>query len=425
MALASVAGSEAPMVATKPPLQIFGEDERVFCFLTMEKRMPAIARDIIADNPFLTPQQAAAVEEVAKELENGGHGICREVERLKEASSSPWKASADERSLFKEFAPYLGKRWRDTPWLHGEIYFYHRLLEATDWYAHRKDIFHVPKMKSLELAAQSMVTLTDAVVDDGHVKAADQSAMLVKLIHSSLWGNKVDLCLFKVDDFSDAGVQSKGKGSSILRDDAEAVAAHLKALDGKGQVDVILDNFGYELFTDLVLVYFLLEYRWVDRVVLHCKQTPYYVSDALEVDVAFLIKHLFSLGAESATAIGRALQGFHEEGRLQWTSHAFWTAPSEFADMPPDVRQLLAGSQLAVVKGDLNYRRLVGDRHWPFTTPFADAVACFPTACVALRTNKSEVLVGVDDAALESAKQQDPAKWLTSGNFGVVQFWRP
>lgn len=38
-----------------------------------------------------------------------------------------------------------------------------------------------------------------------------------------------------------------------------------------------------------VLAYFLLEYSWTERVVLHCKMQPYYVSDALEEDIAFML----------------------------------------------------------------------------------------------------------------------------------------
>eukprot|EP00668_Euglena_longa_P017455 GGOE01021865.1.p1 GENE.GGOE01021865.1~~GGOE01021865.1.p1 ORF type:complete len:563 (-),score=149.39 GGOE01021865.1:290-1753(-) len=424
VSIVDVTVQDAPAMA-KPPLQIFGEDEAAFCFLTMEKRMPAIARDVIADNPFLTPSQAAAVEELARELENGGHGICREVERFKTGSTAPWKAAGYERSLFDKFAPYLGKEWRDTPWLHGEIYFYHRILEATGWFEHKKDIFSVPKMKSLNLSEKSMITLTSAVVDDGHVKVADQPAMLDKLIHSCLWGNKVDLCLFKVDDFSDSGVQSKGKDANVMTDNTADIVQHLESLKGKGQVDFILDNFGYELFTDLVLTYFLLEYNWAEKVVLHCKMQPYYVSDALEDDVAFMLDHLIALGAESSKVIGETLKRFHDSGRLQWTSHLYWMAPMEFCDMPEDVRLQLSKSQLVFVKGDLNYRRLVGDRLWPYTTPLPTAVSHFPTAVAALRTNKSEVLVGVDAEALAYAKSKEPGKWLVSGNFGVIQFWKP
>jgi len=429
LAMVSVSGSPTDVVAkpaVKPPLQIFGEDESVFCYMTMEKRMPTIARDIVRDNPWLTEAQAAAVEEIAKELEDAGHGICRQVERLKADTTVPEKASDYERSLHEVFKPYVGKEWRETPWLHGEIFFYHRILEATEWFSHKKDYFEPPKMRSLELAKQSILILTNAVAGGSRPTAAEEPEVLRKLIHSCLWGNKVDLCLFKVDDFSQDGVQQKDKHSNIMTDDAPKVVDYLSSLKGKpSQVDFILDNCGYELFTDLVLTYFLLEFNWTDTVMLHCKEMPYYVSDAMAKDIVFMLDHLCGLGDESAKVIGERLQQFHAEGRLQWQSHPFWMAPSEFEDMPADVREMLGKSQLVVAKGDLNYRRLVGDRHWPYTTPFADAVGYFPTPVVALRTNKSEVLVGVDEASLAYVQSEDPEKWLVSGNFGVVSMWQP
>ncbi|MFJ6622662.1 ARMT1-like domain-containing protein [Kitasatospora sp. NPDC091335] len=47
--------------------------------------------------------------------------------------------------------------------------------------------------------------------------------------------------------------------------------------------------------------------------------------------------------------------------------------------MPVDLRAEFMGAGMTVLKGDLNYRRLVGDRFWPPTTLFAERVSCFPT----------------------------------------------
>jgi hypothetical protein len=84
----------------------------------------------------------------------------------------------------------------------------------------------------------------------------------------------------------------------------------------------------------------------------------------------------------------------------------------------------LTGFDLAIVKGDLNYRRLVGDCHWPATTPFADLAGHFPTAVAALRTLKSDVAAGLDTGVLERLDASgDP--WRTSGAYGLVQFTAP
>jgi hypothetical protein len=48
-------------------------------------------------------------------------------------------------------------------------------------------------------------------------------------------------------------------------------------------------------------------------------------------------------------------------------------------------------SAMVFVKGDANYRRLLGDRTWPLDTPFSDVVSYFPVPVCALRTLKAEV----------------------------------
>lgn len=84
--------------------------------------------------------------------------------------------------------------------------------------------------------------------------------------------------------------------------------------------------------------------------------------------------------------------------------------------------ELSNGSKLIVVKGDLNYRRLVFDCHWPPTTPFPDALGPFrPAPLVALRTLKAEVVVGLPPGTAEAVAEVDK-QWLVDGNWGVVQF---
>lgn len=61
------------------------------------------------------------------------------------------------------------------------------------------------------------------------------------------------------------------------------------------------------------------------------------------------------------------------QGKIAYTSHDFWTYPHAFCDMKeaaPDLYEELAKSNLLIFKGDLNYRKLVGDRYWPWDYPF-------------------------------------------------------
>jgi hypothetical protein len=89
--------------------------------------------------------------------------------------------------------------------------------------------------------------------------------------------------------------------------------------------------------------------------------------------------------------------------------------------MPEDLRTDFAAADLTIFKGDLNYRRLVGDRLYPPTTSFAEVTAYFPGPVAALRTLKSDVIVGLDaatEAALVAAEEQH---WRTSGAHALIQ----
>ena len=63
-----------------------------------------------------------------------------------------------------------------------------------------------------------------------------------------------------------------------------------------------------------------------------------------------------------------------DSGRWAVVSHPFWTCPLPYWDMPACAPELFAelahNSALLVFKGDLNYRRLVGDGVWTVRVGF-------------------------------------------------------
>ncbi|WP_204053433.1 ARMT1-like domain-containing protein, partial [Microbispora rosea] len=109
-----------------------------------------------------------------------------------------------------------------------------------------------------------------------------------------------------------------------------------------------------------------------------------------------------------------------EEGRLKLRAHPFACAPLPYAEMPDDLREEFASASLTIMKGDLNYRRLVGDRMWAASTPFAAVTGYFPGPVVALRTLKSDALAGVPERTL--AELDAPGRpWRTTGTHAMVQ----
>ncbi|MEV6520511.1 ARMT1-like domain-containing protein [Longispora sp. NPDC051575] len=199
---------------------------------------------------------------------------------------------------------------------------------------------------------------------------------------------------------------------SLVVDDSPALCAALDAGLG-ASLCLVADNAGAELLADLALVDHLLATGRSERVALHVKPYPYFVSDALASDVA---ECLAVLGEGPRGRLLRAAA----EGRWTLRTHDYYRAPGWYRDAPGDLVAEWAAASLTVFKGDLNYRRLVGDAHWPALTPFADVVGYFPGPVAALRTLKCEVVVGLAPGTL-AALDASGEDWRVSGVHGLLQ----
>lgn len=121
-------------------------------------------------------------------------------------------------------------------------------------------------------------------------------------------------------------------------------------------IHIVVDNAGFELFTDLVLADGLLAGGWASSVVLQCKSHPTFVSDAMAKDVAWAVAEVGRSAVPATAAVGRRWAGHLDAGRLVLVEHDFWVQPSAFWEMDAGLRQTLGEASLVVVKGDANYR---------------------------------------------------------------------
>jgi Damage-control phosphatase ARMT1-like domain len=108
------------------------------------------------------------------------------------------------------------------------------------------------------------------------------------------------------------------------------------------------------------------------------------------------------------------------EGSVSLYTHEFYCAPWSYHRMPADLAAQFEHASLTILKGDLNYRRLVGDRDWPPSTPFTDVTAYFPGPLAALRTLKSDVITGLDQATVAELDTTGQP-WRTDGSHGLIQ----
>lgn len=385
----------------RPPL-LLTSDVGSFAHNTLKVRVPRILRDTIAANDF-PPEVLARLEDLHQELAAGP------IRPLQE--DAPDVAEWNRLS-----ADHFGHSWLDVPWYWAEAYFYRRLLEATGYFQPGPlrgfDPFASTKRK--EWAPDAAPAAVGRILQS---LSEDPREQFEQVMHASLWGNRADLSYMVAAHLGSTAAPNDER-SNLLIDDWFAVVIHLVQHEG-GKVAIITDNAGTELLMDALLADFLLRTDLASEVHMHLKPQPFYVSDAMIVDLVEGIDTLIEAGG-AAARLGRRLDGHVAAGELQPKTHSFYPLPLFYEDMPQDLRARLHEFSLVFVKGDANYRRLVGDRHWPHTASFAELTAHFPAPVVALRTFKSELAVGLPAGQAEQLVAEDK-DWLVNGKCGVIQ----
>lgn len=373
---------------------IRSDDPASFPHSVLAERHPALIRKVQDATPY-GPHQRRALDEL---LKNTLEGV------VAPPADDAWWDTWNVRR-------HAGRSWFSLPFLAAESCFYRQLLHAVGYFApgpwQGVDPFRPFKLAELDTPeAAAELTALDTLAEQ------PLPEQLKALLHGSLWGNRADLG-FRIQTAEEGAAAD----SQLVSDDSESLSTLLADGSGRGVLCLVADNAGRELIPDLLLIDHLLAHGHFDRAVLHLKPYPYFVSDATTADTLDAVRHLVA----AKTAAGQRLWSALSDGRLILRAHPFSCAPLPYADMPADLRDEFASADLTLLKGDLNYRRLVGDRLWPPTTPFAAATAYFPGPVAALRTLKSDVIVGLDaetEAALVAAEGQ---RWRTSGTRALIQ----
>ena len=392
------------------PDPICGDVPGTWANSTITARLPDIARRTLAENDF-SPETAARVNGLIGDIPATPIRLLRP-----EGPDAALWAGA--------IAPYLGQDWLEPPWFFVEIYFYRRLLEATGYYeagaGKGRDPFAYQKREGL----LTMRPMINAVCERLAVWVAQgwQERNLAALVAINLWGNRADLSLWPADAGDDQPLQANWEGAEAqtLVDDTAEVIRYL-GKHKRARVDFIVDNAGLELVTDLALADYLLASGAAERVTLHLKMHPTFVSDAMIGDVQDTARILAADENGGTVAFGERLLTYLADSRLRLSDHPFWTSPFALWQMPDELRQDLSQAQLIISKGDANYRRLLGDRHWPYTSSFQAIMAYTPAPLLALRALKAELAAGLRVEQIERLDVEDP-KWLVNGRWGVIQF---
>jgi hypothetical protein len=380
------------------PPRIRSDSSNTFAHHTMAVRVPAILEDVLRDNP----DYASRVRERIVTLRDA----------LRAGSRLPaLDASAPHADVWRaELSRRQDEGWLSCDWFFVENYAYRCLVDATEFWDEARDPFAPTKLAEYASAAHREA-LEAGVAISGH-------DALERLLLADVFANRMDL--------SFAASRERGTGADgadLLIDDRERAREQLER--GSGPVHFIIDNAGTELSLDLVLAARLIELLGI-VVVLHVKVHPAFVSDALERDVRWFVDghdapaaELWGACSHPARACRDALRTALGAGRLRIAPHGFWNGPASLWDLPDTLSRELSGARLVILKGDAHYRRAVGDALWAPETSFAAVTRYFPAPLLALRTLKSEPIVGLPDGLAARLDADDP-RWRVNGRRAVA-----
>ncbi|KXN86683.1 hypothetical protein AN958_09767 [Leucoagaricus sp. SymC.cos] len=471
------------MTAQLPYLPYDPTDESGFSYETVLRRWPTIITSVIDElhqrchNLSIQIQRGEGPKELLEAKVKEALTIVNEISKLKYEMARDRvmnhipKDGEPGHDLYNRELDALAQEgkntWFTAPWLFAECYLYRLLRSYLAPTQHWKnfDPFLTQKNKTFKHSLNSLLQLATSMHEMESEKEAlksDEEKLEIffkQMIQMSLWGNATDLSLLTHMTEADIErLQTVGKEAQaarhelILKDDQDTAWKYFKSFHN-GRVDLVLDNSGFELFTDLVFADFLVTYTsHVSKVVFHPKMIPWFVSDvtppdfkhafASLLDPAFFDsipegseeswQHLISMVNRWKSYIDQDIFALSvsPELHLGENTHGkadFWTSPYPYWDMKtlaPELFKYLSSSDLVIFKGDLNYRKLTGDIKWPAWTPFAEALrdlaGSFPI--LSLRTNKADVVVGVDRAVSEELDAKSGNKWRIDGSYALISF---
>ncbi|EDW74941.1 uncharacterized protein Dwil_GK15629 [Drosophila willistoni] len=416
---------------TPPKSELKALYKQSFAYYTFRVRLPSslatIAAALVKDKDELITeygadagadieQTAAAVTELRQNILNNGPLL---PFRGKETDTDVWNTFLE--TIDKEKRNYFS-----TCWLYAECYMYRKIsdiFQSTKSLA-SYDYFGNQKKTAAKLSLDAMLAVARATRNTA--RDGDTFRQLIKL---NLWGNRCDLSITsgkQIKPTGNAFEQITGLEPKLLIDNTLQI---WQAIDGgskDGIVDIVCDNAGYELYTDLILAEYIIDKGLASKVRFNLKAIPWFISDVMAHDYHWTLQFMADHEDEVLSELGKKLQRFTEEGKFELSPlEHFWTSPYEFyrmQEVKPELYKRLQEAQLIIFKGDLNYRKLLGDYSWPDTEAFETCLRGFrPSNLCTLRTVKADLICGLPEGVSQELFAKDK-EWMLTGEYGIISF---
>jgi len=413
-----------------------------FAFPTIKDRCPVILCKVI---DHLHRERNNIGRELGPEAMEGLYKVVEELSKLRyemqtnkpivDLVDGVGNASAWNTYLKEQKKTESNPAWFSSAWMWVECYMYRRIAQAINLTGVSQlqglDFFRQQKEEGYHGSLSSMRQLGSWLLPQiSKLSPGTEQLVWDTLVQVSLWGNKCDLSISAGDravasgDPVSALQQLKG---NILTDNKGEAWQCLVARGKGATVDIVMDNSGFELFTDLCLAEFLVTSGLAAKVRMRVKDQPWFVSDTTPQDITWTLNQL-ARGVDDTdplVVLSGRWSSYIQSGVWTVQADSFWTFPHSFnmmASTDPALYSELGEADLLIFKGDLNYRKLVGDLNWETTVTFKTALQGFlPSPILSLRTAKADVMVGLEAGQAEMVTKEDK-QWMVNGQWGVVQF---
>lgn len=401
-----------PAVSIPEPIQ--GLEPGSWAERTVKIRFVETIQRTIAENGYSGEYQRN-LNLLASEIP--AHSI-RPIQDPDAPDSEDWQVYIDR---------YIGQNWLQPPWFVIEHYFYRRIIEAVGYFqpgaGNGLDPFRFAKRAGLKQSRTVVSELAKRLNEWISVPEPSRE-ILQSILYLDLWGNQADYSLWPADAAREQKPDHENGMNAfeyLLVDESLTVVDYILERSGAmSRIDFLIDNAGMELLSDLVFADYLLTMQISEQVQFHLKAHPTFVSDALPKDVEGSILFLEAAKQSEVVALGRRLRRHLGTQKLILRPSYFWNSPLDGWQMPEQLGKEIGNADLVFCKGDAHYRRLLGDRHWPYITPFVEISTYFPAPLAALRTLKSELVCGLKLGQAEKVARVDP-DWMINGRWGLVQ----
>ncbi|KAF5276998.1 hypothetical protein FQR65_LT16077 [Abscondita terminalis] len=415
-------------IATPRNVFFSGFYKRSFAYSDIKKRLPRILTEL---TDLLVAHKGKIIEDYGLDARDELEIVIGEISKLKceIETNKPMRNIMDDASDAALYNSYLAEQMNTTYFtsvsLFAACYAYRRIREIFNLTQSLcgYDPFKILKEEAHLTSRTAMVELSRYLISIFGKNSENNEQEFNKLLKLNLWGNKCDLS-FSAGVVENACNPANNLEVNIISNQSSEIWSAVTDSNSP-IIDIVLDNTGYELFTDLCLADFFITKKLAQKIRIYVKSIPWFVSDVTKSDFDWTLQELMKSDVSELNKLGKRWSKYVQDGIWVVVDNKFFTLPIDYSYMAKegvDLYKQFAEAKLVIFKGDLNYRKLFGEKNWNPRTSLEDGLQGFmPSKLAILRTIKCQLVCGLEAGIAEAISEKFP-DWEESGNYGVIQF---